>query len=254
MNTNPTDKKKPKPSWWKRRSPLEICLFLICIGLLAGVATLAILLGSANPPLEPVWGNIAEWAGVVVTFFGFVGAFGALMLQRKSVSIQADQHVTAQQENATSAAKEDNERQQIAKQEREVYVSAVQIKIGVDTEAHNSIGELRVTTVSMHAHATVTPGRGHTLLDAQLFIPSMPDLKNVNDRASSPRVSEDSMRDLCWSARSGAFNVDSSVIKAEREKLWIVLQNQAHVEFTDSNGVRWCKMANGHFDEITASE
>jgi len=222
--------------------------------LLVGVTTLATLLGGANPPLEPAWGSIAEWAGVAVTFLGFVGAFGALLLQRRSVAIQSDQHVTTQQEKAASTAKEENERKRIAKQEREVYVSAVQIKIEVDDEAHSSIGALRVTAVSLHAHATATPGRGHTLLDANLFIPSIPDLKNVNDRISSPRVSEDSMRDLSWSARSGAFDVDSTDIKAEKEKLWSALQNQAHIDFTDPNGVRWRKMANGHFDEIATSE
>ncbi|WP_185751336.1 hypothetical protein [Arthrobacter sp. 31Y] len=55
-------------------------------------------------PLETDWGNIADWAGAVVTFGGFVGAILAVRLQTQAVSIQNAQRQEELDERAGAAA------------------------------------------------------------------------------------------------------------------------------------------------------
>lgn len=123
-------------NWIKKRSGLEVTLSIICVGLLTAVITLSIRLRSKFAPLATDWGTVAEWSAVAVTFFGFVGAFGALMLQRRSVSIQVDQHLAdiAATEAAARAELEaereaDRKEAEAAKQKREKYVSGLQLKL-----------------------------------------------------------------------------------------------------------------------------
>lgn len=230
---------------------LEICLLLICVTLLAGVATLAILLGGANPPLEPAWGNVAEWAGVTVTFLGFVGAFGALLLQRRSVEIQVDQHLSAVQEKKRLEAAERAQQAEIIRKEREKYAAQLPFFASAEFKS-NSTGLAYKQGEQLIYKVSATAISAATFENVRVSVPEVPDMDIPVNRTKAARLDYENTKSVAWEARSprgGETNFTGQTRRQDAPK-W--LRERVSVEFTDPNGVRWRKYPNGKFDEISA--
>ncbi|MFD1211492.1 hypothetical protein ACFQ36_05495 [Arthrobacter sp. GCM10027362] len=114
-----------KKSWIARRSSLEYWLAGTCLVFLALIIVLLIALSHDSAPMEPVWGNWAEWAGVVVTSFGFIGAIITVHMQGRSVSIQEEQHEEGKKAKEAAAQAAKAAMTQRAKDEREKWAHAV---------------------------------------------------------------------------------------------------------------------------------
>jgi hypothetical protein len=239
--------------WLVTRTHLEYALGALIIGLMALVVVLLFALNGESAPLETVWGNVAEWAGVVVTFFGFVGAIAALRIQSRSVEIQHEQRQEEVQEKSDAAvARQARGKAEVMRQmeqetqrlraEHEKYARLVDLEV---TAAHqrpdpghvrSSDGHLALK-VRAHFHQSKEPIPLGPYQDARLIVPDRTELDGMEEsisRAEEAKVGAAGFRyDLIWRVTGdGPFNGDDVAALQ-----WLI--PKVGVEFTDPKGVRW---------------
>ncbi|WP_157940257.1 hypothetical protein [Arthrobacter ruber] len=239
--------------WLVERTDLEYSLGAISAGLLAGVVLLLTALNLQSAPLATEVGNVAEWAGVVVTFLGFVGAVAALRTQRRSVEIQDEQWRTQVEDQAAVAIGEQLRglaavRQQLELEaernqaEREKYARSIRFSVGASHQRALS-GQTRPTDGHLTLSVTAVFQEKGTLdlprpfTDNKLIVPAAPQLIDMNvqiDRVEENQLGTAGMRkELAWQVTGvGQFAGDDS-----RALRW--LTSQVAIEFTDPEGVRW---------------
>lgn len=219
-NVNDT---KLKP-WLRRRTPLEMCLLIACVGLSAAVVTLAFLLRPAHAPLETDWGNAAEWTGVVVTFFGFVGAFGALMLQHRGVEDQQRSTAIHAEQRREELEAREMEAAEEARADALIHASSFTIRAFATYVLETERSEIRLG-------CTANPIDASKFTDVKLVAPEHPELKEVRREGTGSRVSWRAN----WSTSDGTIFAGGDPRMAAES--W--LQNQCAVEFTIPTGERW---------------
>lgn len=241
MSNSKIAKKKP---WIAQRSTLEYWLAGTCLIFLALIVVLLIALSRDSAPLEPDWGNWAEWAGVVVTSFGFIGAIITVYMQGRSVRIQEEQHedsVRAKDEaaraaeisKAAEALSAEVAKAERDKEEREKWARAVNFKV-VAQHTPKLRGQTHADDGKLIMQCRATTLRGGLYTGVRLIVPPSIEGFDVRvDRVHAPKLGPGHARDLEWRVSGyGRFNGDNA-----RALEW--LETQAAIEFTDPGGVRW---------------
>lgn len=234
-------KKKP---WIANRSTLEYWLAGTSSIFLALIVVLLIALSRSSAPLEPEWGNWAEWAGVVVTSFGFVGAIITVYMQGRSVRIQEEQHednkrtkdaaakaseiATAAEAKAAEIAKAQRD-----KEEREKWARAVDFKVAAQ-HTPKLRGQTHAEDGKLIMQCRATTLRGGIYTDVRLIVPPPVEGFEVRaDRLHAPKLGSGHARDLEWRVSGyGRFSGDNA-----KALEW--LRTRSAIEFTDPAGVRW---------------
>jgi hypothetical protein len=231
---------------WANRTGLEQTLLLVSAGLIGLVVALVIALVRDSAPLETEWGNVAGWAGVSVTFLGFVGAIAALRVQVKSVEVQVKQH------NKTEMAEQDAKRQELAAQEAEALQKKQQ--------------DAKAVTLTVAAGRR-DAGRGHQFVEKQPFVVTCllafprRNAKYTNvefkhpDKPEDFRVEMDDSADtdittVNWGARiHWQVSGDEWPYGPEADaKAWV--GSRTSVTFTDPSGIQWQLDGTGSLAEV----
>lgn len=230
---------------WSKRTGLEQILLLVSAFLLGSIVVLVVMLSRDSAPLATEWGPVASWAGVVVTFLGFVGAIAALKVQRTAVDVTVEQHKTAK------AAKERTEYLEVEKAARkeqaikEQEVSAVRLVVFA-SRPWNPMNATFLTPVefSVGCRLDIPPGR--LIKHLKLTLPEVPEGFSVVENTTA-KLSSIATRgaDARWLLRGKVWPHG-----AEAEaKDW--LAERIFVTFTDSSGIKWKIDGHGVFTEIS---
>lgn len=232
-------------SWISRRTPLEILLGAACLLLVALVVFLLVLLSRKFAPLEPVFGSVAAWAGVFATLLGFAGAIAAIYIQGRSLRIQEDQHTTARKKKKAREDAEQKLADHEAKEKRERWVRGFVVGAAAIHQAklkgqdHPRDGELSLVCTPR------APKGKHTRV-----VLNLPELDETYD-VKWPRTEVEILppgnhSSLSWKAMGPAMFDGSN----EKATAWF--RDNVSVDFTDPDGRRWRKYANGKFEELAA--
>jgi hypothetical protein len=193
--------------------------------------------------MEPEWGNWAEWAGVVVTSFGFIGAIITVYMQGRSVRIQEEQHEEGKKAKEAAAEAAEAAKTQHAKEEREKWARAVDFKtVAKHTPKLRGQDSPEDGKLTLQCRATVGKGR---YTDVRLIVPHPLEGFVVRaERVHAPELGSGPMSSLEWRVSGdGSFDGDD-----DKALEW--LTTQGAIEFTDPNGIRWRKDGQGLFKEI----
>lgn len=239
-------KMKTKKPWIARRSTLEYWLAGTCFIFLALIVVLLVALSRDSAPLEPEWGNCAEWAGVVVTSFGFVGAIITVYMQGRSVRIQEEQHEESKNEKDAKAAAAERAAAKDAKENWEKWVRAVDFK-AVAKHKPKLPGQTSPQDdgkLVLQCKATV---RGGLYKDVRLIVPPPLDGFDIRaERLEAPVLGIGSRENSEWRVSGdGWFGGDD-----DKALEWLRAQGAAF-EFTDPAGIRWRKDGPESFQELT---
>lgn len=218
-----------KKPWIARRSTLEYWLSGTCLIFAALIVVLLIALSRKSAPLETEWGNWAEWAGVVVTSFGFVGAIITVYMQGRSVRIQEEQHEEGKKQKEAEAEAAASAEAERARETREKWARAVSFR--AVAKHIDTIGSQEKAKLVMRCRATVGAGR---YTDVRLVVPApLYGFEIKAERLHAPVLGTGSANDLEWTVRGdGWFDGDD-----KKALEW--LRTQGAVEFTDPAGIRW---------------
>lgn len=249
QNWTMTDKDKKWHSRWSDRTEFEQSLLTICAGLLALVVLMAIQMTGHFAPLKTDWGSVAEWVGAGVTFLGFAGAIAALRVQVKSNKMQTTQHERTEKGLEDEATAQEQKKAADARQEKERFVSKVKFTA---TALHYGVpGQQNIRRdgkLVLECSADF-PASDPFFTDCRLIIPQDSRLKDFEiqmDRVSSAKMSLGGGCNLGWKITGdGWFGKD-----LKKAQDW--LNEEAAVEFTDPNGVRWRMKSDKSFVERTS--
>lgn len=250
--------------WLVGRTHLEHVLGALSGGLLTLVVVLLVALRGESAPLETVWGNVAEWAGVVVTFFGFVGAIAALRIQSRSVEIQDEQRRAQVREKADADFVKQVQGKAIVtrllaqktnrlREERERYARSVEFEVKAEHQRPDpghqiaNDGQLALS-VKARFHESKEPVPLGPYKDNRLMIPGRSELLGMEE--SIARVFEENLgasgfrNDLIWRV-TGDSQFRGDDIEALK---WLI--PRVGVEFTDPKGIRWRINGDKTLDEL----
>lgn len=254
--------------WMVGRTHLEYGLVAFSTGLIILLVVLLVALNRESAPLETVWGNVAEWAGVIVTFFGFGGAIAALRIQRRSVEIQDEQRRDeVQEKSAADFARQVRGKAIVSRQleqeakrrreEREKFARSVELQVRAEHQRalpglqRPSDGQLALSVKAFFREQRgLIPPEPYT--EALLIIPHEAELAGMDESIS--RIGEKKLgapgfrRELAWRVTGdGQFQGD------DNEALkWLI--PRVGVEFSDPKGIRWRISGDKELEELPAED
>ncbi|MFB9164197.1 hypothetical protein [Arthrobacter psychrochitiniphilus] len=232
---------------WAKRTGLEQILLLVSVFLLCSIVVLLVMLRRDSAPMATEWGPVASWAGVVVTFLGFVGAIAALKVQRAAVDVTVEQHNTAKEAKAIAEGVEAEKAALEAQRIKEQAVSAVHLKVFMSRPIKPSeaiYDDQRELLVG----CTLRILRGGRYKHVKLTLPEVP--KGFRVVEAPPANLGDltvgiSGVDAKWHLRGENWPYGPE----SQAKKW--LSDRIFVTFTDSSGINWKLYGNGEFAEIS---
>lgn len=232
--------KSTQKNWFARRTIPEYGLFVFSLGLVGVIIALLRGLAEETAPFETVWGNVADWVGVVVTFLGFVGAIMALLVQARALSIQHDERQDKLQTRAEQKIAEEAELERRKEEKRTEFARSVGFDVtarhdpGLPGHKRASDGQL-----SFVCRADFPSDAAAPYTDCRLLVPDPRPAEITKFEETIARVHEDKLgahghrTNLTWRvAGEGWFDGDD-----QKALSWLI--PLVGVEFTDPDGVRW---------------
>lgn len=231
---------------WAKRTGLEQILLLVSAFMLCSIVVLLIMLRRDSVPMATEWGPVASWAGVVVTFLGFVGAIAALKVQRAAVDVTVEQHNTAKEATARAEGVEAEKAEREAQKIKEQAVSAVRLKVFASLPAKPSAA-IYDNQKELLVGCTLKIPKGGRYKHVKLTLPEVP--KGFRVVEAPPANLSDltvgiSGVDALWRLRGENWPYGPE----SQAKNW--LAERIFVTFTDSSGINWKLYGNGKFAEI----
>lgn len=157
-----------------------------------------------SAPMATEWGPVASWAGVVVTFLGFVGAIAALKVQRAAVDVTVEQHNTAKDAKARAKAqKAAREAQTIKEQD----VSAVSLDVFASYPSED-MNPTPLQSLEFSIGCTLNIPKGERYKHVKLTLPEVPEeytvIENTTANLSDFTVAISGV-DAKWLLRGGIW-------------------------------------------------
>lgn len=238
------DENEKKSSWFARRSGLEYGLAVLCLTLLGALIVVLAALAQDTAPLEPDWGNYAEWAGAIVTFGGFVGATAAVIFQGRALRIQQDQYDRESARRLRQEADDRDTREQEERQALERWADAVSFAVHA-THSSELRGHHLARDGQLRIEVSVIPPKGQKIRDVLLGVPTVEWLKTEEDATECAVLDGSIGRSMRWRARAQREQFDGDDVQAQE---WC--DKYFTLDFTDSKDVRWRKFVNGSFKKL----
>ncbi|MFF1831126.1 hypothetical protein [Paenarthrobacter sp. NPDC058040] len=245
-----SERRSPK-SWLSQRTTLESGLLWACIGLTGIIVALCCALQVKTAPLEADWGNIADWAGAVVTFGGFVGAILAVRVQTRAVSIQTAQRKDELDDRATAdaaaASAEALRRDAHHKRFAHAVTFDVSAKHDRGLPGHRSALDGQLV---FRCRADFPGDAFEPYSDCRIIIPEPLPQEVALFNVTIARVSESNLgssgyrSNLTWRATGNGW------FSADDRKAFKWFAPLVALEFTDPEGIRWRINGNQQLSEI----